>query len=158
MRSKRGKMSRNQGKICLNWVELGSLWVKGVTTAVKDQLKVMHGEQASQTALGLLYDYYHHQPNMRKLQQQAAVPQQAVQAAQSAVQKSNPMVSVKSEPVDNSFETQANRVKKEPKTDSTQFTDIKKEPTMSPNGGLPENYKGYVSVWQRCGIIVVTVW
>ena len=119
----------------------------------------MHGEQASQTALGLLYDYYHHQPNMRKLQQQAVVPQQSVQAAQSAVQKSNPMVSVKSEPVDNSFETQANRVKKEPKTDSTQFTDIKKEPTMSPNGGLPENYKGYVfhfdidivPVWYRCG-------
>ena len=131
---------------------------RGQYRRFKGQLKVMHGEQASQTALGLLYDYYHHQPNMRKLQQQAAVPQQAVQAAQSAVQKSNPMVSVKSEPVDNSFETQANRVKKEPKTDSTQFTDIKKEPTMSPNGGLPENYKGYVSVWQRCGIIVVTVW
>ena len=56
----------------------------------------MHGEQASQTALGLLYDYYHHQPNMRKLQQQAAVPQQSVQSAQSAVQKSNALVSVKS--------------------------------------------------------------
>ena len=121
---------------------------RGQYRRFKGQLKVMHGEQASQTALGLLYDYYHHQPNMRKLQQQAAVPQQsAVQAAQSAVQKSNPMVSVKSEPVDNSFETQANRVKKEPKTDSTQFTDIKKEPTMSPNGGLPENYKGYVPMW-----------
>ena len=128
----------------------------------------MHGEQASQTALGLLYDYYHHQPNMRKLQQQAAVPQQSVQSAQSAVQKSNPLVSVKSEPVDNSFDSQANnRVKKEPKTDSTQFTDIKKEPTMSPNGGLPENYKGYVFcyvsatmvlVWYQCGIREILVW
>lgn len=107
------------------------------------QSQVMHGEQASQTALGLLYDYYHHQPNMRKLQQQAAVPQQSVQATQSAVQKSNSMVSVKSEPVDHSFETQtSNRVKNETKKDSTKFTDIKKEPTMSPNGGLPETYKG----------------
>jgi hypothetical protein len=92
-----------------------------------------HGDEST-AALGLLYDYYNHQNQPRKHLQPQVQPQQSYQQPQVSPQKHI----VKSEPIDNSFDSVQDNI-------SEYSQDIKEGiKSEGPNAGLPEDYRGYV--------------